>query len=156
MTSRSWGRGQGLCDDSTKFLGIKAVTMGGGGSKIAWRHLWTTPKTHLKMRQRSPISNSQLFFGQSDIREKFPFNLNLRSTSRRVSEKSFLGLKSIRFSTKITKSFFQRSEKFWPLCWQSRKAVNSARRRLRWQHKSSMFSKVNVLHFKKTDFVTVK
>ena len=43
MTSR--GRRRGFCDESTKALVLKLVTIGGGGQKlsiIALRHLWTT------------------------------------------------------------------------------------------------------------------
>ena len=43
----SGGGGQGFCDDSTTAIVTKAVMMGRRGqelSKIASRHLWTTPK----------------------------------------------------------------------------------------------------------------
>ena len=34
---------QGLCDDSIKAFVLKSMTMWGGVSTIAGRHLWTTP-----------------------------------------------------------------------------------------------------------------
>ena len=48
MTSRPLGEGyQGFCDDITKALVLKSMTMGEGVSKnyqkIVRRHLWTTP-----------------------------------------------------------------------------------------------------------------
>ena len=54
-------KGQGFCDNSTRALVIKRVSMGGGAkgcsklSKIAWRHLWMTPKW--RRRRRSKMSH---------------------------------------------------------------------------------------------------
>ena len=54
-------KGQGFCDNSTRVLVIKRVSMGGGAkgcsklSKIVWRHLWMTPKW--RRRRRSKMSH---------------------------------------------------------------------------------------------------